>query len=70
VIGPDKKRMPKELRARITEAAKPPKQPGLLARLFGRTPANLPGGGTVANGYVTDIDEALGRDRGQPDREG
>jgi hypothetical protein len=70
VIGPDKKRMPKELRARITEAAKPPKQPGLLARLFGRTPANLPGGGTVAKGYVTDIDEALGRGRGQPDREG
>lgn len=63
VVGPDKQRMPKELRTRIAAEAKPPKKPGLLARIFGRTPANLPGGSTIANGHVTDIDEALGRDR-------
>lgn len=70
VIGPDRKRMPKDEQSRIAAAAKPPKKPGLLARLFGRTPANLPGGQTIANGYITDVDEALGRDRGRPDREG
>lgn len=72
VIGPDRKRLPKEVRDRIAQAAKPPKEPGLLARLFGRTPANFPGHGgqIVVNGHVTDIDDALGRHRGTPDREG
>lgn len=71
VIGPDRARLPKEVRDRIAQAARPPKQPGLLARLFGRTPANFPGHGgqTVVNGYVTDVDDALGGHRGTPDRE-
>lgn len=38
VIPADRKRLDKALRARLEEAAKPPKQPGLIARLFGRRP--------------------------------
>ncbi|MGI9254209.1 MAG: hypothetical protein ACR2J8_10710 [Thermomicrobiales bacterium] len=37
VIVPDRKRMPKDLRHRLDEAAKPPKPPGLLSRLLGRS---------------------------------
>lgn len=72
VFGPDARRLPKEVRQRLAAAAKPPREPGLLARLFGRKPANVPGPGgqTVVNGYVTDIDDALGRHHGTPDREG
>lgn len=36
VVGPDRRRLDPALRARLEEAAKPPKKPGLLARLFGR----------------------------------
>lgn len=36
VILPDRKRLPPELRRRLEEAAKPPYQPGLVARLFKR----------------------------------
>jgi hypothetical protein len=36
VILPDRKRMPRELRLRLEEAAKPPKKPGLVARLLKR----------------------------------
>jgi hypothetical protein len=36
VVYPDRKRLPKDLRRRLEESAKPPKQPGLLSRLMGR----------------------------------
>jgi hypothetical protein len=36
VVYPDRKRLPKDLRHRLEESAKPPKQPGLLSRLMGR----------------------------------
>lgn len=36
VIEPDRKRMPRELRHRLEEAAKPPKKPGLVTRLLKR----------------------------------
>lgn len=36
VIAPDRKRLERGLRARLEEASRPPKEPGLLARLFGR----------------------------------
>lgn len=36
LVQPDRKRLERALRARLEEAAKPPKEPGLLARLFGR----------------------------------
>lgn len=70
VVGADPKRMPKELRTRLAEAAKPPRKPRIFSRLLGRAPANMPGGHTVVNGHVTDVDDALGRHRGTPDREG
>jgi hypothetical protein len=36
VLMPDRKRLDPALRRRLEEAAKPPKQPGLVARLLGR----------------------------------
>jgi hypothetical protein len=36
LIAPDRKRLDRELRRRLEEASRPPKQPGLVARLFGR----------------------------------
>ena len=36
VLVPDRKRLDPALRRRLEEAAKPPKQPGLVARLLGR----------------------------------
>jgi hypothetical protein len=42
LLQPDRKRLPKELRVRLEEATRPPREPGLIARLLGRgraTPA-------------------------------
>ena len=42
LLQPDRKRLPKELRVRLEEASRPPREPGLVARLLGRgraTPA-------------------------------
>jgi hypothetical protein len=36
LIAPDRKRLDRDLRRRLEEASRPPKQPGLIARLFGR----------------------------------
>jgi hypothetical protein len=36
IISPDRKRLERGLRARLEEASRPPREPGLLARLFGR----------------------------------
>ena len=36
VVGPDPKRLDRALRQRLVEAAKPPRKPGVLARLLGR----------------------------------
>lgn len=36
VLAADRKRMDRELRKRLEEAAKPPKKPGLMTRLFGK----------------------------------
>lgn len=41
LVAPDRTRLDRELRKRLEEAARPPKEPGLLARLFGS-------GGTAA----------------------
>jgi hypothetical protein len=35
-VVPDRKRLDRELRARLEAAARPPKEPGVLARLFRR----------------------------------
>jgi hypothetical protein len=35
-VVPDRKRLPPELRKRLEAASRPPRQPGLLARLLGR----------------------------------
>lgn len=40
LVQPERKRLERGLRARLEEAAKPPKEPGLLARLFGRGARN------------------------------
>lgn len=42
LILPNRKRLDPALRRRLEEAAKPPKQPGLAARLFGRRRADPP----------------------------
>ncbi len=47
LVQPDRKRLPRELRARLEAAARPPREPGLLARLFSRgrggvAPAEVP----------------------------
>ncbi len=36
LLQPDRKRLPKDLRLRLEEAARPPREPGLFARLLGR----------------------------------
>lgn len=36
VLFPDSRRIPKETRRRLEEAARPPRQPGLISRLLGR----------------------------------
>ena len=36
VVYPDSRRIPKDTRRRLEEAARPPKPPGLLSRLLGR----------------------------------
>ncbi|MGH2618703.1 MAG: hypothetical protein ACRDJC_26035, partial [Thermomicrobiales bacterium] len=36
LVVPDRKRLDRDLRKRLEEAARPPREPGLLARLFGR----------------------------------
>jgi hypothetical protein len=36
LIAPDRKRLDRDLRRRLEEASRPPKQPGLVARLLGR----------------------------------
>lgn len=36
LLQPSRKRLPKELRQQLETAIRPPKEPGLLARLFGR----------------------------------
>jgi hypothetical protein len=52
VVTPDKKRLDKALRSRIETAAKPPKKPGLWARLSGR--AHKP----EMHGFPVDEDNA------------
>ena len=42
LIAPDGKRLDRDLRKRLETAARPPKEPGLLARLFGRGDAASP----------------------------
>ena len=48
VVPGDRGRLDKALRRRLEEAAKPPKQPGLVARIFGRGRANPSGTGPTA----------------------
>jgi hypothetical protein len=36
LVIPDRKRLDRDLRARLEEAARPPREPGMLARLFRR----------------------------------
>ena len=45
VVPGDRSRLDKTLRRRLEEAAKPPKQPGLVARIFGRRRASPSGTG-------------------------
>jgi hypothetical protein len=45
IVTADKNRLDKALRHRLEEAAKPPKKPGLLARLTGRARASSNGAG-------------------------
>ena len=40
LVVPDRKRLDRALRKRLEEATRPPKQPGFLARVFGRGTAN------------------------------
>jgi hypothetical protein len=49
LVTPDGRRLAPELRRRLEEAARPPKKPGLLSRLFGRGAA--PGDGISQNGH-------------------
>ena len=48
VVPGDRRRLDKALRKRLEEAAKPPKQPGLISRLFGRGRPNPSGSGPAA----------------------
>jgi hypothetical protein len=48
-VAPDRRRLDHDLRKRLKEAARPPKEPGLLARLFGR-------GGNNPHAHVQDDD--------------
>jgi hypothetical protein len=43
LVTPDGRRLTPELRRRLEEAARPPKKPGLLSRLFGRSDATQAG---------------------------
>jgi len=43
LVAPDRKRLDRDLRRRLEAAAKPPREPGLLARLLGRAAAVRPG---------------------------
>ncbi len=36
LVQPDRKRLPRELRARLEAASRPPREPGLLSRIFSR----------------------------------
>ncbi len=36
LVAPDRKRLERDLRRRLEAAARPPKEPGLLARMLGR----------------------------------
>ena len=45
VVTGDRRRLDKALRKRLEEAAKPPTQPGVVARLFGRGRSAPPGDG-------------------------
>ena len=45
VVAGERRRLPPDLRKRLEEAAKPPKQPGLVARIFGRRRPNPSGTG-------------------------
>ncbi len=51
VIGADRKRMDRELRKRLEDAARPPKKPGLMTRLFGKKPIQ-----TSPNGHLEGAD--------------
>ena len=42
LVIPDRKRLDRELRARLEQAARPPREPGMLARLFRRGAAARP----------------------------
>jgi hypothetical protein len=43
LIAPDRKRLDRDLRRRLEEAARPPREPGLFARLIGRGKASAHG---------------------------
>jgi hypothetical protein len=47
IVAGERQRLDRTLRKRLEEAAKPPKQPGLVARLFGRGRPNPSGSGPV-----------------------
>ncbi len=49
VVWPDRSHLEPGLRRRLEEAAKPPKRPGLLQRLFGRRPQD---GSISGNGHL------------------
>jgi hypothetical protein len=49
LIAPDRKRLERDLRRRLEAAARPPKEPGFLARLLGRRVA-APGADDPENG--------------------
>ncbi|MCC7024527.1 MAG: hypothetical protein IT338_17000 [Thermomicrobiales bacterium] len=42
LIGPDRKRLDRELRQRLEAASRPPREPGFLGRLFGRGTNSAP----------------------------
>ena len=48
VVPGDRNRLDKALRRRLEEASKPPKQPGLVARIFGRRRASTSDTGPTA----------------------
>jgi hypothetical protein len=50
LIAPDRKRLDRDLRRRLEEASRPPAEPGLLARLFGRKRVTPPDQNPMENG--------------------
>jgi predicted NBD/HSP70 family sugar kinase len=50
LIAPDRKRLDRDLRRRLEEASRPPSEPGLLARLFGRKRGSPPSSNPGENG--------------------